>query len=370
MPSLLDLPRELRDIIIADVLNTPRMPPAAPSKTNRADFIDFDHKATIETRGHGHMGAIYHEQRGTQGIFYSQVSLLLTNRQISVETKSVMKSRMRSARSSSVDYILDLSVQNEMDLYPTWLQVPVITNRVSTLYVNVRLFGHLLPEEDAARFTNDGRVSGLRCSFYSLLERFLQYGPADKKPYIPEHTYGSVRFPLAGHYESEDHNVTVRNLILNFESAESELPFESGNRYGWSRFRRRHCDSYLGSDPREGPGNRDKYTTRPEWLAKFLAMEINYLLNMTFHTSRYGVLLHERIGTIRFLVDGKLAYEYDLPRRLAELRKSHPSEVFGEVHFHHDRVYLFWEWKKKTLEWREQVGLPVLWPQDPELQWV
>ena len=361
MPSLLDLPREVRDLIIEDVLSAHvyRMPPVAPSKSNREDFIDFDHRAWLHRRG-----AIYHDQHDTHiSTLNSQVSLLLTNRQISAETQSMINS-LRSR-----PYILDLSVQNEVDLYPTWLQVPLVTNCVSTLYVNVRLFGHILSQKDASHFSGNGGLPGLHWSFYGLLERFLQYGPAGKKPHGPKMIFhGNIRNVSEGN-EPEDRNMTVQTLILNFESAESELPFPPRNiDYNWWEGRRTYFAWYTEDSSERIP--REKYTTRPEWLATFLATEIGGLLSMGYHTAEYGMILYESIGAIRILVDGKLTYEFDIASRLANLRKSDPENCgyVASTIISEERIPLFWKWKKQTLERRKQLGLPVKWPRDPELR--
>lgn len=39
-------------------------------------------------------------------------------------------------------YTPDISILNEFTFFLTWLSVPRLTNHVSTLYVDVRLFGH------------------------------------------------------------------------------------------------------------------------------------------------------------------------------------------------------------------------------------
>ena len=72
---------------------------------------------------------------------------------------------------------------------------------------------------------------------------------------------------------------------------------------------------------------RERYTTRPEWLAQFLSQEIDELLCTDY--SEYGIILYERVGTIRFLVDGSLFYEFDVARQLAELRKSDQANTYG-----------------------------------------
>ncbi|BDD63676.1 hypothetical protein MAP00_008544 [Monascus purpureus] len=82
-------------------------------------------------------------------------------------------------------------------------------------------------------------------SFYALLARFARYGPVDEKK--------GTRWNLS------------------FRSAESELPFPPDS-VDYPRWLARHIhrDSGYKGDPLE----LEKYTARPEWLAKFLLSEI------------------------------------------------------------------------------------------------
>lgn len=60
MPSLLDIPTELRECIIRYVLDSHHTPPETPSKYNRVDFQDIDYMAWRRGKN-----GIYHEQRST-----------------------------------------------------------------------------------------------------------------------------------------------------------------------------------------------------------------------------------------------------------------------------------------------------------------
>lgn len=254
MPFFLDLPPELRALIIEDVLNASRAPPAAPSKLDRAEYKDIAYKAYLAGNG-----KIYHQKRSTH-CPSNCLPLLLTNSQISAETQSILD-RVQPPRT---DYHLDISVLDDLDLFPTWLSVPRITNRVSTLFVDVRLFGHIISFKTACRHSRDGHRLGMHWSFYALLERFVRYGPVDKKKGTPLES--DIRGP-----SWQDRDVTVGTLILNFQSAESELPFPPDS-VDYRRWMVRHVYSDLGyvGDPLE----LEKYTARPEWLAKFLLSEI------------------------------------------------------------------------------------------------
>ncbi|OGM41681.1 hypothetical protein ABOM_009960 [Aspergillus bombycis] len=339
MPSLLDLPLELRELIIELVLKDQRMPPATPSKANRADFRDMGYRAWRRV--------IYYERRQSH-CPNNASGLIRANHQLSEETLATLD------RISSAPYILDLSVLNDVALYPTWLSVPRLTHRVSTLHVNVRLFGHILSRDAARSQVGDGGHLGFQWSFYALLERFIRYGPVDEKTSRKE-------APM-----DVDRDVTVKTLVLDFQSAESELSFppdEVDYRWWWRRQYRQ--------DPRPGTEagvnfELSDHKTRPEWFAKYLSGHIYALLGMTYHTAEYGKILYERIGAIKVLVNGERNAEIDLADSLTRLDFSSGRDIFGYVTTERE-LSAYREWKKETLARREQLGFRVMWPQDPEL---
>jgi len=98
------------------------------------------------------------------------------------------------------------------------------------------------------------------------------------------------------------------------------------------------------------------YLMRPETLFLWLKEWINLSLDL-IGGSDYGELLYERIGRIRFLVDGKLQSEIDLARRFAELMmqrnswRTDPREM---------REIVWMGWARQTYRKRIELGLPVV----------
>lgn len=49
---------------------------------------------------------------------------------------------------STTTYMLGISLLNEFEVFPTWLSIPRLTDRLTTLHVDVRLFGHIRDNEN------------------------------------------------------------------------------------------------------------------------------------------------------------------------------------------------------------------------------
>ncbi|PYH86692.1 hypothetical protein BO82DRAFT_349866 [Aspergillus uvarum CBS 121591] len=342
MSRLLNIPIELRKLIIDHVLYTSLSPPVAPLSLDGAEYRDMSYKAWVSGGG---------------GIYYTQKSklsssdclaLLLTNRQLSTETLDILEHR-------KVDYALDISVQDDLKLFLTWLSVPRLTTHVSTLYAHVRLFGHTIEQHIARRQVGDGGRLGFHWSFYAALERFLRYGPVGEKKRKGEE---------ADTKNFQDRGIAIETLVLDFRSAELELAFppeDVSYKHWWFW----HCGRDIRSR-NAGLEPLSSYKTRPEWLCKYLKQEIGGLLHMSYYTARYGELLYEHIGTIRMLVDGQLVHEFDLAAELARLGFTDERDTMGHLR-REERGSGFWEWKKETLSLRKEHGLSVIWPSDDEL---
>ncbi|KAJ5605560.1 hypothetical protein N7510_008341 [Penicillium lagena] len=261
------------------------------------------------------------------------------------ETQSVL-----NRKKSKLIYILDISVLNDYDLFPTWISVPYLTNRVYSLW---------------------GRL-GFHWSFYALLERFLRYGPVDEKKKKPNpdlignQISDEIEYPLFRResLNFDDRDITVEILTLDFQSAEPMLPFPPDN-ISYNAWQGQHFRDLI-FDETDNPIELERYRTRPEWLAKYLLSQIHGLLTMSYHFASYGKILYERVGTIRILSPEGVT-EIDLATELAALRFTNQQDTFGDV-WHTDRLSTFWKWKKQTLVRRQELGFPVLWPQDPELE--
>lgn len=324
MPQLLDLPVELRLLIIEYALGCWADPPAKPSKATAKKYSDVEPHPDLEI---------------TTGVFYTQdapsfptSNLLLVNHQISDETRAVLKI-------ASTDYVLDISLYNEIESFVTWQSVSHLTNHVSTLYTNIRLFGPIL--DDPIRRPNawGGRCGQLsfHVSFYRILMRFLSLGAVGEK------LYGEEANKDGFDMEGEGKNVFIDTLVMDFQSAERELSFPPEDiHYGLWNFHNR------GLNIGEIATTMPTYKTRPEWPCMYLIEHIEQTLTRLSVSSRYGKCLYENIGNIKMLVDGQLKFEFDLSARLAGLVDQIGMEPLEE----------FRGWKEKTLLRREAHGCP------------
>ncbi|RLL95785.1 hypothetical protein CFD26_103904 [Aspergillus turcosus] len=345
MSLFLEIPFELRALMIRHVLYTPLSPPVTPLQSDAIQYNDLRYKAWG-----GSGSKAYYNKQQSMASSSSCLSLLLTNHQISTETRVVLGRR-------KVDYILDISVKDDLTLFLTWLSVPRLTTHISTLYANVRLFGHIIEKRAVRSQFGDGGRLGFHWSFYAALERFLRYGPVGEKRRKEEDESSEYRRPTQ---EFEDRGMLIDTLVLDFQSAELELAFPPEDvtyKHWWGRHWGRDW-----RDQSEISETLSSYTTRPEWLCEYLRVWIGGLLHMGYHTSAFGKPIYEHIGTIRMLVDGQLHYEFDLAACLARLRFTDPGILTN------DRESGLWKWKKETLLRREAQGFPVMKePSDDEL---
>ncbi|KAJ9489101.1 hypothetical protein VN97_g4161 [Penicillium thymicola] len=348
MSLFLNLPLELRILIIEHVLNTPLSPPLTPFESDGIEYHDLAYNASVQ-RG---CNAYYNHQNKHNPS--NCLPLLLTNHQISTETQVILE-RMK------VEYILDISVKDDLHLFLTWLSVPCLTTHISTLYANVRLFGHIIEERTIRSQIGCGGRLGFHWYFYAALERFLRYGPVGLKQRKEESE--SSEYP-GNTKVFEDRGMLIDTLVLDFQSAELELSFPPED-VTYKQWWGRHWGLDQG-DRSETSGTLSSHTTRPEWLCEYLKDWISGLLYMDYHTSEFGQPLYEHIGTIRMLVDGQLYHEFDLAAWLARLRFTDPTSMMGHLPTN-DRQSGFWKWKKETLLRREAQGFPGIWPSDDEL---
>lgn len=333
MCLFLNIPFELRMLIIEHVLYTPLSPPRTPLESDGIEYNDLRYKAWVSR----HTNVYYNQQSKPSPS--NCLSLLLTNHQILTETRMIL-GRMK------VDYILDISVKDDLLLFLTWLSVPCLTTHISTLYANVRLFGHIIEKRTIRNQLGDGGRRGFHWSFYAALERFLRYGPVGAKKGKEEAE--SSQYPRETK-EFEDRGILIDTLVLDFQSAELELFFPPKD-VTYKHWSGRHWGRDRG-DQSETPETLSSYKTRPEWLCEYLETWVSGLLYMGYHTSEFGKPLYERIGTIRMLVDGQSYGEFDLAAWLARLRFTESG---------------LWKWKKETLLRREAQGFPVIWSSDDE----
>ncbi|MCJ1418258.1 hypothetical protein MMC32_004605 [Xylographa parallela] len=329
MPSLLDIPPELRLQIIDLVLCHRRTPPQDPDTASlkRVPLHDVQYVSQI----YGPEHTLY----DLDGYTTNSLSLLLTSRHLWAETQSALQ-----ALSAEPSYSLDVMFVNERELWPTWVSVPALWTRLDSVVATFRI----CYDETWKKVSGlDGAPDIVVWCFCSLLERFLTYGPVGQR-----------------RLGCQDRNITVQSITLDFVSApgvEATMhqggPFSS-DWYG-SRSRASWFDWTLPIILQAG------------WFVELLHRYISTALSMSDQTARWGMILYERIGTLRLGADGEVTKEYDLGKMLAAAQYNDASELFGDIKPREDRVLLFREWKRKTVVKRREAGLPVMDAEDSEL---
>lgn len=294
MSSFLDVPREVRDRIIELVLcsqtGTPYMETATEERVELDDFENRWQYARVKVK--------YAKQ-----VHITSTSLLLVNHQVHVETVEAVN-RLPSKRS----YRLDVAVVNEEGLYPTWISVPSLSTRVDKVHSSFRVVGFLDQKgRQLFRGSSDGAPPAIGWTFYSLLERFLQYGPV-----------GYRKSPT-------DKRISTKLLEIDLLTREDVHQSEKGRE---SRM------VTVG----------DRQVLNSEYLAGWLSGFIGDLLGMSIYTAEYGAILYERVGIIKVMLDGHVKRQWDLAEELEKHQSAGESS----------------NWKEQAYKERQAMRLPLM----------
>ncbi|KAL4899226.1 hypothetical protein BDW74DRAFT_183969 [Aspergillus multicolor] len=274
MASLLTLPTEIRSRILLHALNARRDPPSQPTKDHRTLYDDIPYTSWRVY--------VYQEDRETH--------------------------TRPNSTALKINHTLDISMLNEVDLYPTWTCIPHLTTKISTLHATVRLFGHIITLNNAANQTGDGGHLGFHWSFYALLERFLAYGA------VPEKIDTDGRYAHNSHIGSHRHranplfprrDIHIDELILDIRDAEKNMWFPD-DEVTYRDWRRQHHNGWYWHDESAMPEALSAYKPRPEWIAIHLCREIMLLLSDDYHYGPYGDILRRCVGRIRVVMGRKV----------------------------------------------------------------
>ncbi|KAF2498236.1 hypothetical protein BU16DRAFT_615311 [Lophium mytilinum] len=333
MPSLLSIPQELRDNIIELVLSSARLAPPTISsaETTRCTPATSGESGSPDS---GFMSWPYGPSHVwlEKSVYRSNsYPLSLTNHQLADETAAAL----RRLSLLSLRYELDVMIANERDLLPTWLSVPVLATKLDVVNVTFRAMG--LEDEHKRSAWKSGCTGPpvIMWCFYYLLEHVLKRGPVGQTS------------------SSRDREVSIKVLDLDFVG-NNDYPTGEGTRDEL----RDPYSNYFKYAHSAGPHETKKTKSlRPEWLADYLDADIWNLLSMGSSTADYGKILHERIVTIRFRVNGKIKGSLDIAHILHGLNPETPNHTFGRLP-HNERLPALWKWKEETTRKRMELGFP------------
>ncbi|KAF2801804.1 uncharacterized protein BDZ99DRAFT_469329 [Mytilinidion resinicola] len=330
MSPLLSLPRELRDTIIDRVLSSARLAPPTISsaESNRCAPPSYEgpQDPGFDSWPYGQS----HVRFEQPAYISNSYPLFLTNHQLAAETASAL-------RRLSLPYELDVMQVDEAELWPTWLSVPVLTSKLDVVNVTFRATGFAKKRSMWKR--GCGAPPYMLWCFYYLLEHVLKRGPVGKTS------------------ASWDREVSIKTLNLNFVGNNHVSPGDPSDS--------RDIKYTYSADPDENTNNMD---LRPEWVADFLDSELWGLLGMGNSGAAYGKILHERVGSIQFMVNGETKENLNLTNILHELNPTSKHDTFGHV-APEERLSAFWKWKEETARKRMELGFLGVGDEDLDEDW-
>ncbi|KAH8434309.1 uncharacterized protein LDX57_011956 [Aspergillus melleus] len=291
MATFLTLPTEIRAIIFQYALNASRNRPLNPwtGKVRREPCLDT--RYTVCGRI-GPNNTLY-ETFSRRDACVTSTPLLLLNHQLHDEVTALL----RLTNTAKTIYHLDLMYVNEIELWPTWLNVPRLSTHIDEINADVRIFGHCLVPESLQHLGAEGNGDGVHWCFYALLERFIVHGPIGS--YVSDDPaeknrqrdlYGRRRF-------------YVRSLVLNIKSG-------SDDRYPLAPAHLKWRD-YMGHRTRGRPARNKfrlgEYTPHAEWVIQTLRNKLRVLVDIN---NNHCGALKGHVGEIRMLLDGELYHEF------------------------------------------------------------
>jgi hypothetical protein len=171
MSEFLSIPREVRDMILDDIVIVPR-PPAPPV----AEILKIERN---DVSGNDPRIKEFHIHYPISPLTNPGLPLLAVNQQLNAETNATQ------SRNSSQAYHLDVIVLGNGDhIYPTWLSIPKSTRSIENLVITIRpfeissaiSFANYETPQSYETETNDVRSSPFRALFFLLLD-LLRHGP-------------------------------------------------------------------------------------------------------------------------------------------------------------------------------------------------
>ncbi|KZW01802.1 hypothetical protein EXIGLDRAFT_26995 [Exidia glandulosa HHB12029] len=306
MPCLLTIPREIRDVILQDVLLASCPPDTTTDRVQPAAMRDH----------HGPK----HVRLSTTPVVAASLALLLVSRAFALATKATIVGLQERKR---LIYTLDVLLVNDEFLWPTWLCVPATVPTVDCVHVTVRTSGARSRDGLSAYYEAPRSiVPRILYSFYFLLHSFLRTAPG---------------------------RISVHSLLLDFVDEHDDEDDAAKER--WQTMHRLHRHAL--------PFGVVPVAPRASWLAEILDPCISRMLTMDFRSAVFGGIVYERIGSVTIMVNGHLLRSHDLGKRIATLSFTDPKATHGHLTAPDLRLPAFWEWRDAAIVARIKAGLGV-----------
>ncbi|KAF3045968.1 hypothetical protein E8E12_009341 [Didymella heteroderae] len=324
MPSLLDIPRELRDQVCFYVLlssSATAQPGASQTPDTNSSFEKLTGSRSIyeNPRLRAWSRVVLYDPANSR---IMPPSLLLVNKQLHYETLSNLELIAKHPNCS-----MDLIMVDEVVLLPTWTHVPYrhatkfdtvdVTFRISGAYDKKKKY----PFDSYKGFRiGDGAGPAMGWQIYAVLERFIRAG-----------TNAEMRTPDAHLH------VTARTIRVDVQTPPGVDP---------RRFTRR---------PRSGYGRRMQNNGAdvldPEFLASYVKGQVGGLLRSASHEwFTYGQILYEHLDEVIVCKDGTEIGRWDVAECLDARQVE--SKYFSREEME--------EYKRKAWELRRSRGLKML----------
>lgn len=327
MVGLLDLPLELREPILLDViLDTIQQPPDDPASAGRSEGYEV-------MRATGFMAKPPRDATFLKPLQHHAMSLLHVNQQIRDEVIGIMPRRLAQRVD---DAKLDLLYVQNMgwNLWATWLSAPFPTNNLNTLHAQIRHFQ--APRFYAPLIAHQNVSTGEDCKFWvnpESAEMLLDF-------------LAELLRPPPGKTS------TIQNLVI-------DVPFDPDQQDSLeTRVRCSWC-----TDPGAGIPNNHARCRIPSGkrAALILAQALHDQLLHIYEKSptgwrimRHPNIIFEAIGTIHLKVGGRPFRSLNLSQVLAELPR---SEEWNKRSIRRSE---FFQWKRAVEEKRKTAGFTLV----------
>jgi hypothetical protein len=339
MATLTSIPRELRDQILTNVIQSHQN--ARPALDQTFEQLTGNREVLKTPKLESWCNTVLNDP---ESVTPNATNLLLVNHQLRAETIETIK------RLDARTIDLDVIILDEILPLPTWLYVPTPSTTIDKLTATFRISGCYDPRKDKPYKSSDydpsvcvyakyGNYKGFRggCGAgpamdwqtYSILERFIKAGPV-----------GQV---------DENHvhrHMSIKDLVINVETPPD-------------------VDETHLSEPRSAnyadPDDDVLTGLDPEYLVSGIIQKMNLLLRGgSTEWFSYGKILYEHVDTISIRLDGKEIEMFDVAQRLMDVGGFDVTRSWEKEAW--DKMYPLGleEWKRVTWEERGKRELKVL----------